>query len=211
MTEAASMITANPLDGPRKAGSAGRPAGTEVRVVSRDGDLLRPCPPGTIGRVQIRGPGVITEYAAGGPAGAIDADGWLETGDLGHLDQDGYLFLAGRSDDVINRGGEKIYPREIEEFLLTQPGVRSAVVVAASDEVLGQRPVAYVVPAVPAGPGYGRGPVWAGTGGRAARGVLDGVAAAQGPTEFCLVPELPLGATGKVSRRRLRELAGAVG
>ena len=185
MTEAASMITANPLDGPRKAGSAGRPAGTEVRVVSRDGDLLRPCPPGTIGRVQIRGPGVITEYAAGGPAGAIDADGWLETGDLGHLDEDGYLFLAGRSDDVINRGGEKIYPREIEEFLLTQPGVRSAVVVAASDEVLGQRPVAYVVPAdrPPASgcrSGYGPGrAVWAGSGGRAACGVLDGVAAAE--------------------------------
>ena len=185
MTEAASMITANPLDGPRKAGSAGRPAGTEVRVVSRDEDLLRPCPPGTIGRVQIRGPGVITEYAAGGPAGAIDADGWLETGDLGHLDQDGYLFLAGRSDDVINRGGEKIYPREIEEFLLTQPGVRSAVVVAASDEVLGQRPVAYVVPAasavpaarLPGCPGYG--PRRAGSRGRAARGVLDGAAAAQ--------------------------------
>jgi acyl-CoA synthetase (AMP-forming)/AMP-acid ligase II len=212
MTEAASMITANPLDGPRKAGSAGRPAGTEVRVVSRDEDLLRPCPPGTIGRVQIRGPGVITEYAAGGPAGAIDADGWLETGDLGHLDQDGYLFLAGRSDDVINRGGEKIYPREIEEFLLTQPGVRSAVVVAASDEVLGQRPVAYVVPAASAAsavpatdPG---GP-----------DLADALRAAcstalprpKRPTEFCLVPELPLGATGKVSRRRLRELATATG
>jgi acyl-CoA synthetase (AMP-forming)/AMP-acid ligase II len=204
MTEAASMITANPLDGPRKAGSAGRPAGTEVRVVSRDGDLLRPCPAGTIGRVQIRGPGVITEYAAGGLAGAIDAGGWLETGDLGHLDQDGYLFLAGRSDDVINRGGEKIYPREIEEFLLTQPGVRSAAVVAASDEVLGQRPVAYVVPAVPATDPDGPD-------------LADALRAAceaelprpKVPTEFCLVPELPLGATGKVSRRRLRELAGA--
>ena len=201
MTEAASMITANPLDGPRKPGSAGRPAGTEVRVVSRDGGLLQPCPAGTIGRVQIRGPGVITEYAAGGPAGAIGTDGWLETGDLGHLDQDGYLFLAGRSDDVINRGGEKIYPREIEEFLLTQPGVRSAVVVAASDEVLGQRPVAYVVPATdPAGPE-----------------LTDALRAAcstalprpKRPAEFCLVPELPLGATGKVSRRRLRELAAA--
>jgi oxalate---CoA ligase len=209
MTEAASMITANPLDGPRKAGSAGRPAGTEVRVVSRDEGLLRPCPPGTIGRVQIRGPGVITEYAAGGPAGAIDPDGWLETGDLGHLDQDGYLFLAGRSDDVINRGGEKIYPREIEEFLLTQPGVRSAVVVAASDEVLGQRPVAYVVPADPADPATDPG----------GPDLADALCAAcstalprpKRPTEFCLVPELPLGATGKVSRRRLRELAMAAG
>ena len=205
MTEAASMITANPLDGPRKAGSAGRPAGTEVRVVSRDEGLLRPCPPGTIGRVQIRGPGVISEYAAGGAADAIDADGWLETGDLGHLDQDGYLFLAGRSDDVINRGGEKIYPREIEEFLLTQPGVRSAAVVAASDEVLGQRPVAYVIPATDPG--------------LAGPGLADALRAAceaelprpKVPTEFCLVPELPLGATGKVSRRRLRELAMAAG
>jgi acyl-CoA synthetase (AMP-forming)/AMP-acid ligase II len=178
-------------------------------VVSRDEGLLRPCPPGTIGRVQIRGPGVITEYAAGGPAGAIDPDGWLETGDLGHLDQDGYLFLAGRSDDVINRGGEKIYPREIEEFLLTQPGVRSAVVVAASDEVLGQRPVAYVVPADPADPATDPG----------GPDLADALCAAcstalprpKRPTEFCLVPELPLGATGKVSRRRLRELAMAAG
>ena len=211
MTEAASMITANPLDGPRKAGSAGRPAGTEVRVVSRDEGLLRPCPPGTIGRVQIRGRGVITEYAAGGPAGAIDPDGWLETGDLGHLDEDGYLFLAGRSDDVINRGGEKIYPREIEEFLLTQPGVRSVAVVAASDEVLGQRPVAYVIPAVPAtdpaGPDLA-GPDLADALRAACSTALP---RAKRPTEFCLVPELPLGATGKVSRRRLRELATANG
>jgi acyl-CoA synthetase (AMP-forming)/AMP-acid ligase II len=224
MTEAASMITANPLDGPRKAGSAGQPAGTEVRVVSRDGDLLQPCPPGEIGRVQIRGPGVITEYAAGGPVGTIDADGWLETGDLGHLDQDGYLFLAGRSDDVINRGGEKIYPREIEEFLLTQPGVRSAAVVAASDEVLGQRPVAYVIPAMDPATSRAAGPaadLASGPAGPDLAGLdlADALRAAceaelprpKVPTEFCLVPELPLGATGKVSRRRLRELAMAAG
>jgi acyl-CoA synthetase (AMP-forming)/AMP-acid ligase II len=197
-------------------------------VVGRDGDLLQPCPPGEIGRVQIRGPGVITEYAAGGPAGAIDADGWLETGDLGHLDQDGYLFLAGRSDDVINRGGEKIYPREIEEFLLTQPGVRSAAVVAASDEVLGQRPVAYVIPATDlAGPDpadrdlAGPDPADRDLAGPdpADPDLADALRAAceaelprpKVPTEFCLVPELPLGATGKVSRRRLRELAMAAG
>ena len=195
------MITANPLDGPRKAGSAGLPAGTEVRVVRLAGSRYVPCPACTVGRVQIRGRGVIREYAAGGLPGAIGPAGWLDTGDLGHLDQDGYLFLAGRSDDVINRGGEKIYPREIEEFLLAQPGVRSAAVVAAHDEVLGERPVAYVVPAGP----WRRDEL--------ADALREACAAAlprpKRPTAFCLVRELPLGPTGKVARRRLRELAGA--
>jgi acyl-CoA synthetase (AMP-forming)/AMP-acid ligase II len=199
MTEAASMITANPIDGPRKAGSAGRPSGAEVRVVRQAGSRCVPCPAGTVGQVQIRGRGVIRQYAAGGPAGAIDRDGWLDTGDLGHVDTDGYLFLAGRSDDVINRGGEKIYPREIEDFLLAQPGVRSAAVVAARDEVLGECPVAYVVP------------VWPES------GLEDALRAAceadlprpQRPAAFHLVRELPLGPTGKVARGRLRELAAA--
>jgi acyl-CoA synthetase (AMP-forming)/AMP-acid ligase II len=101
---------------------------------------------------------------------------------------------------VINRGGEKIYPREIEEFLLSQPGVRSAAVVAAHDEVLGERPVAYVVPA-----GLWRDEL---------EDALRGACAAalpwpKGPSAFCLVQELPLGPTGKVARRRLRELATA--
>ena len=200
MTEAASMITANPLDGPRKAGSAGLPAGAEVRIVQLAAGRYVPCPALAVGRVQIRGRGVIREYAENGPAGAIDPEGWLDTGDLGHLDQDGYLFLAGRSDDVINRGGEKIYPREIEDILLAQPGVRSAAVVAAHDEVLGERPVAYVVPAEP----WPRG--------LADTQLEDALRAAcaaalprpKRPTAFCLVKELPLGPTGKVARHRLQ-------
>ena len=203
MTEAASMITANPLHGPRKAGSAGLPAGAEVRVVQRraaEGQRYLPCPAGTVGRVQIRGRGVISEYAENGPAGAIDPDGWLDTGDLGHLDQDGYLFLAGRSDDVINRGGEKIYPREIEDVLLAQPGVRFAAVVAARDEVLGERPVAYVVP------------TWPGAGQPLEDALREACEAAlprpKRPAAFHLVAELPVGPTGKVARRRLQELAG---
>jgi oxalate---CoA ligase len=214
MTEAASMITANPLDGPRKAGSAGRPAGSEVRVVTcpdePEGSLgslgslgsCLPCPAGTVGRVQIRGGGVIRQYAANGRAGAFDADGWLDTGDLGHLDSDGYLFLAGRSDDVINRGGEKIYPREIEDFLLAQPGVRSAVVVGARDEVFGERPVAYVVPS-----GSVDEPELADALHKVCEAELP---KPKRPAEFCLMDELPLGPTGKIARRRLRELA-AVG
>jgi acyl-CoA synthetase (AMP-forming)/AMP-acid ligase II len=196
MTEAASMITANPLDGPRKPGSVGQPAGTEVRVVRYVWSEAVPCADYVIGQVQIRGPGVITQYATGGRPGVIDHDGWLDTGDLGHLDEEGYLYLAGRSDDVINRGGEKIYPREIEEVLLAQTGVLSAAVVGAEDEVLGQRPVAYVVPADMM---------------LDEDDLLAACAAAlpkpKRPTEIVLVSELPLGPTGKVARRRLRELA----
>jgi acyl-CoA synthetase (AMP-forming)/AMP-acid ligase II len=195
MTEAASMITANPVDGVRKPGSAGRPASAQVRV-ELGGGAARP---GEIGRVQIRGAGVITSYDSGGRPGVIDADGWLDTSDLGYLDADGYLFLVGRSDDVINRGGEKIYPREIEEILLAQPGVRSAAVVGVVDEVLGERPVAYVVT-------------------DAATVAADEVEAAlseacaarlprhKRPSEFCVVAEMPLGPTGKISRRQLKDL-----
>jgi acyl-CoA synthetase (AMP-forming)/AMP-acid ligase II len=198
MTEAASMITANPLDGPRKPGSAGRPAGAEVRIGLPGG---RPASTGDIGRVLIRGAGVITAYASGGRPGAIDSAGWLDTGDLGYLDADGYLFLAGRSDDVINRGGEKIYPREIEEIMLALPGVRSAAVIGLPDEVLGERPVAYVVPE-------------AGAVTDEVEELLRATCALRlprhkQPSEFWLVDEMPLGPTGKISRRLLKEAVAA--
>jgi acyl-CoA synthetase (AMP-forming)/AMP-acid ligase II len=196
MTEAASMITANPVDGLRKPGSAGRPASAQVRVeLTGVGGSART---GEIGRVQIRGAGVITSYDSGGRPGVIDADGWLDTSDLGYLDADGYLFLVGRSDDVINRGGEKIYPREIEEILLAQPGVRSAAVVGVVDEVLGERPVAYVVTDAAAVAAE-------------VEAVLSEACAARlprhkQPSEFCVVAEMPLGPTGKISRRQLKDL-----
>jgi oxalate---CoA ligase len=198
MTEAASMITANPLDGPRKPGSAGKPAGSEVRIDLTGGG---PAGAGDIGRVLIRGAGVITAYASGGRPGAFDDNGWLDTGDLGYLDADGYLFLVGRSDDVINRGGEKIYPREIEEILLAQPGVRSAAVIGAIDEVLGERPVAYVVPDAAAVADE-------------VEALLRAVCAQRlprhkQPSEFWLVNEMPLGPTGKISRRLLKESVAA--
>ncbi len=142
MTEAASQITANPLGNGRKPGSVGRPVGTELRVVTGDGLSARH---GEVGRVVIRGPSVIRAYRSAGYEDRVDADGWLGTGDLGYLDDAGFLFLVGRADDVINRGGEKVYPKEVEDVVLGDRQVRSAVVVGREDEVLGTVPVAYLV------------------------------------------------------------------
>jgi len=107
---------------------------------------------------------------------------------------------VGRSDDVINRGGEKIYPREIEEILLAQPGVRSAAVIGAVDEVLGERPVAYVVP---------HGDAVAAEIETLLREVCaERLPRHKQPSEFWLVDEMPLGPTGKISRRLLKEAVG---
>jgi oxalate---CoA ligase len=145
MTEAASQICVNPLDGPRKPGSVGPAVGVELRIVPfDDSEALDHSATTTPGQVEIRGPSVITEYDTPGYEDRFDSDGWLQTGDLGYLDDDGYLFLVGRSDDVINRGGEKILPREIEDVVLGSPRVVAAAVVGVAHDVYGQVPVLYV-------------------------------------------------------------------
>ena len=141
MTEAASQICANPLREGRKLGSVGVPVGVELRVsVSDDG--TRDAAIG-VGHIEIRGPSVITAYESPGFEDRF-REGWLRTGDVGYVDDDGYVYLVGRSDDVINRGGEKIYPREIEELILAHEAVSRVVVVARPDDVFGQVPVAYL-------------------------------------------------------------------
>jgi acyl-CoA synthetase (AMP-forming)/AMP-acid ligase II len=145
MTEAASQICANPLSDRRKAGSVGRAVGVEVRVVSiLRSDEAKLLAHGDVGRVEIRGESVIRKYDSSGYEGRFDREGWLDTGDLGYLDDEGYLFLVGRSDDVINRGGEKIFPREIEDVILGVRGVVAAAVIGVSDDVFGQVPSSYV-------------------------------------------------------------------
>ena len=198
MTEAASQITATPLDGSAPAGSCGRPVGAEAEVRDRGG---QPVPAGTTGQIWIRGAGVIDGYVGGRGAERFDAAGWLNTGDLGHLDEDGFLFLAGRCDDVINRGGEMLYPREIEEVLIADCAVRDAVVVGRPDSVLGQVPVAYVIPVRAPGTADGL------------QHLLDVLAARcaaelsrfKRPEAVYVVDELPRAATGKIQRYRLRE------
>jgi len=184
MTEAASQITANPLDGGRRVGSVGVPVGVDLRVVG--------------GRVQIRGDGVIRAYADGAGAERFGADGWLDTGDLGRLDADGYLHLVGRDGDAINRGGEKVFPHAVEEVLRRHPGVRDAVVVGRADRVLGQVPVAHVVPEPPqdADRPERAGRLAAELRELAARGLER----SHVPVAVLVRAGLPAGPTGKVSR-----------
>jgi acyl-CoA synthetase (AMP-forming)/AMP-acid ligase II len=202
MTEAASQITANPLDpGLRRPGSVGLPVGVELRVVDPAG---LPVPAGVEGVVEIRGPAVATSYLAPGGSGATVSargpDGWLVTGDVGRLDPDGYLFLTGRADDVINCGGEKVYPREIEDLLRTEPRVTEAVVVGQPHPVLGRCPVAVVT----AAPGADRAQLAAHLRALCAARL----SRAKRPQRLVVAASLPTGPTGKVSRRLVeRELA----
>lgn len=151
LSEAASQVAANPVPpGQHKPGSVGVPTGVAMRIcapraaASPDG-RLRDVVPGTEGEICVRGPNVIASYEGNASADAF-YDGWFRTGDLGYRDADGYLFITGRLRDVINRGGEKVSPREIEEVLLAHPAVRDVAVIGAPDPLYGQRVVAYVVP-----------------------------------------------------------------
>ncbi|WP_181439530.1 class I adenylate-forming enzyme family protein [Curtobacterium sp. MCBD17_032] len=195
MTEAASQITATPLGAPARPGSVGLPVGSEVQVRGDDGSVL---PAGEIGALWVRGPGIVRSYLGGRAADRFDEAGWLATGDLGSVSADGWVSLAGRSDDVINRGGEKVYPSEVEDVLLRDPRVLEAVVVGRPHDVLGAVPVAYVIAQDDVD----------------TKGLLDDLATLaetaltrfRRPAEISLVPDLPRAPTGKVQRARVRAM-----
>jgi acyl-CoA synthetase (AMP-forming)/AMP-acid ligase II len=144
MTEAAHQMTSNPLPpGKRLAGSVGR--GTDVDVSIMDGNG-RHLPPGESGEVVIKGPNVISAYENNPEANASSfVDGWFRTGDQGILDADGYLKLTGRLKEMINRGGEKISPSEVDQVLLAHPAVVEAVCFGVSHPTYGEEVVAAVV------------------------------------------------------------------
>ena len=137
------MICGNPLFGERRPGAVG-PAlpGVSVRISDSSGES---CPDGVIGEVRVRGPAVCRGYWRRADADAeAFIDGWFRTGDLGERAADGYVTLRGRRTDLIISGGFNIYPREIEDLLLEQPGVREAAVIGVPDEARGEVPVAYI-------------------------------------------------------------------
>ena len=144
MTEASHQIASNPLPpGRRKPGSVGRPTGVAVGIADADGKHL---PAGRIGEVVICGSSVITGYEDNPMANVTSFDdGWFRTGDQGYLDGDGYLHLTARIKELINRGGEKISPREIDEVLLGHPAVDSAVCFGVPHKMWGEEVEAAVV------------------------------------------------------------------
>ncbi|EMF52901.1 MULTISPECIES: AMP-binding protein [Streptomyces] len=143
LSEGTCASTLNPPAGPRKPGTVGLPLpGQTVAVMDAEGHLLDA---GSVGEVVVRGPNVMRGYL-GLPdeTSRTVVDGWLHTGDVGRFDTDGHLVLVDRIKDMIIRGGENIYPKEIESVLHTHPAVLEAAVVGAPEPVLGEVPVAYV-------------------------------------------------------------------
>lgn len=197
MTEAAHQMTSNPLPpAPRKPGSVGPAAGPEVAIMGEDGALL---PRGAIGEVVIRGPNLTRGYEGNAAANATAfANGWFRTGDQGMLDEDGYLRITGRLKELINRGGEKISPREVDEVLLDHPAVAQAVTFALPHEKLGEEVAAAIVLK---------------DGALASDRELRDFAAARladfkVPRRIVFLAEIPKGATGKLQRIGLARKLG---
>ncbi|MDU8927201.1 AMP-binding protein [Alisedimentitalea sp. MJ-SS2] len=139
LTETAAQILSNPLPpGVRKIGSPGRAYGNEACILSPD---LIPLPPYTQGEIAVRGPNVMREYLKNPEAtrGTFAPEGWLRTGDLGHVDEDGYFFVTGRLKELIIKGGENIAPREIDEALYSHPDVIEAAAFARPCASYGER------------------------------------------------------------------------
>jgi oxalate---CoA ligase len=189
MTEAAHQMASNPLPPrARKPGSVGLATGLEVAILDDAGETLAS---DRTGEVAIRGPNVTCGYANNPEANATAfCRGWFRTGDQGHLDGEGYLFITGRLKELINRGGEKIAPREIDEVLLAYPGVRQAVAFAVPHPSLGEDIAAAVV--LKNGAAIGEAEL--------REAAFERLPAFKVPSRIVFVKDVPKGATGKIQR-----------
>ncbi len=190
MTEAAHQMASNPMPpAPQKAGTVGLAAGPEVAIMEEDGSRLLPV--GETGEIVIRGANVTGGYLEN-PQANEDAftEGWFRTGDQGVFDADGYLSITGRLKEIINRGGEKIAPREIDEVLLSYEGVVQAVAFAIPDQRLGEEVGAAVILA--AGADVSQHDLQ--------QYVAKRLADFKVPRRILFVDAIPKGATGKLQR-----------
>ena len=144
MTEAAHQMASNPLPPrARKPGTVGPNAGPEIRVVDEAGNTV---PAGATGEIVIRGENVMREYENNPTANAgAFIDGWFRTGDQGTMDDDGYVAITGRLKEIINRGGEKISPREVDEIIMEHPAVHQCVTFGVPHAMLGEDVAAAIV------------------------------------------------------------------
>jgi acyl-CoA synthetase (AMP-forming)/AMP-acid ligase II len=143
LSEGSCASTVNPLNGPRKPGTVGLPLpGQTIRIADANGN---PVADGEAGEVLIHGPNVMRGYLNRPDETAQTlVDGWLHTGDIGRLDEDGYLVLVDRAKDMIIRGGENIYPKEIEAVVYQLPQIAEAAVVGRANPIYGEEPVLFV-------------------------------------------------------------------
>ena len=197
MTEASHQMTSNPLPPrPRKPGTVGVPFGLEVAIMDEHEELM---PRGSTGEIVIRGKNVTAGYANNPQANAASfTNGWFRTGDQGALDGDGYLSIKGRLKEIINRGGEKISPREVDEVLMEHPAVGQVVTFAMPHPKLGEEVAAAVVlrPGALAGEQELR------------EFARERLAPFKVPRKIVILDEIPKGATGKLQRIGLAEKLG---
>ncbi len=200
MTESTLMVACAAIPpAPRKRGSVGRPGGTtEVAIMDSGGTLLQA---GETGEIVLHGPSVVKGYEDNPEADRESHTGaWFRTGDQGFMDPDGFLFLSGRLKELINRGGEKISPREVEEVLLAHPAVSGAVVFPVPHRSLGQGVGAAVTLRGGAPPNEGD----------LRKFVASRLATFKVPWRIAFFAELPAGPGGKVQRLKLAETLGWV-
>jgi long-chain acyl-CoA synthetase len=194
MTETSALIATTPVEG-NKPGSVGLPIpGTTVVILDDEG---RELPTGEPGEICCRSPMVTSGYWRS-PEATAEAmrDGWLHTGDVGYLDEGGYLFLVDRKKDLIIRGGFNVYPRDVEDALLEHPAVSSAGVIGRPDERSGEEVVAFVSLSEPDAVTANELIKWA----------RDRIGGYKYPREVHIVDSLPLTPVGKLDRKALRSL-----
>jgi acyl-CoA synthetase (AMP-forming)/AMP-acid ligase II len=175
--------------------SIGKPLpDVQIRIVDEEG---KPLPSNAIGEIHAKGPRIMKGYWEDEQktAQTMTKDGWLRTGDLGYLDEEGYVYLTGRVDDLIIRGGENIAPEEVEEVIHSYPKIREACVIAVPDEEFGQQPFAYCV--------LKEGETC--TPEEVMEFCRERIASFKRPRGVAFIPELPRNPMGKVLRKKLRE------
>ena len=200
MTEATHQMASNPLPpAVRKPGSVGVAAGPQVAIMAEDGTLL---PRGATGEIVIRGPNVTAGYENNPKANAeAFVDGWFRTGDQGVMDAEGYLTITGRLKEIINRGGEKVSPREVDEILMDHPAVAQVVCFGMPHPKLGEEVAAAVV--LREGQAATERDLQSFVAGRAADFKV--------PKKILILDEIPKGATGKLQRIGLAAKLGLAG